>query len=197
MCTGACVTNWYLVCPLCYWGLTINGWLVVSKPDPLSARLADSSVFLSLFSIFIISCPHCIQEISFRAGGWRLLCSVLSHASSLRVGHGWQRQEWDGRQGGKVPDRLLVVGRTWLCYSYHKLLRLPGGCFLSLVLLCFGLPGISRLNLFIFNFVYFVPLARSVLLSATSPTGAWRVFLSYFGLFFFVHHVDFLFLSLI
>ena len=39
----------------------------------------------------------------------------------------------DCRQGSKVPDRL--VGRSCLCYSCHKLLRLPGGCF-SLLLFC-------------------------------------------------------------
>ena len=37
------------------------------------------------------------------------------------------RTDTANREGSKVPDR--VVGRTWLCSLYHKLLRLPGGCF--------------------------------------------------------------------
>ena len=64
----------------------------------------------------------------------------LTH--SLR---GWllfrRNQDGDGRQGSTVGTRpttvvvvVVVVGRTWLSCSYHKLLRLPGGCW------CFGLP---------------------------------------------------------
>ena len=34
----------------------------------------------------------------------------------------WSYLQWS-------PVRVLIVGRTCLCYSYHKLLWLPGGCF--------------------------------------------------------------------
>ena len=63
-------------------------------------------------------------------GEWRTFfaCVVLSDASSPGEGQNWQSQDDGGGKGSKVHDRL--VGRTWLCYSCDKLLRLPGGCFL-------------------------------------------------------------------
>ena len=72
----------------------------------------------------------------------RCACFVLYGAPSPGAGHSWRTKDGDGRKGSKLPDRL--VGITWLCYSYHKLLRLPRGCFVLQcllfwfsVLLCF------------------------------------------------------------
>ena len=65
-------------------------------------------------------------------------------------------QDGDGSQGSKVPGGLLKAGRSWLCYSNHKLLPLPGGCFVLglpvifpwfLVLLC--------LQVVVFSFFFF------------------------------------------
>ena len=60
--------------------------------------------------------PLCLFRIVWRQG----------------AGQNWRTQGRDGSQGSRVPGGL--VGRTWLYYSYHKLLPLPGGCFV----LCFA-----------------------------------------------------------
>ena len=70
------------------------------------------------------------------------------------AGHSWRTQDGDGRQGSKVWGGL--VGRTWLCYSYHKLLRLPGGWFV-LRLAC-HFPLVLSLTLLITSRVLFFSL---------------------------------------
>ena len=81
--------------------------------------------------VFLPSCPSERIYVSCGVGGWRawFVCCVLSDAFFPRVRHSWRTQDGDrdGREGNKVPDRL--VGRTWLSFSYHKPLWLPGGCF--------------------------------------------------------------------
>ena len=93
------------------------------------------------------------------------------------AGYSWRTQDGDGRQGCKVPGRL--AGRTWLFSSYHKLLPLPGGCFvlwcacylpLVLVLLCLEVVAV------LFFFICF----RSFQVSATSVTAVFFVVFVYF-----------------
>ena len=45
------------------------------------------------------------------------------------AGHSRRTQDGDGSLGSKVLGWLLIAGRTCLFYSDHKLLPLPGGCF--------------------------------------------------------------------
>ena len=73
------------------------------------------------------------------------------------------------RQGSKVPSGR--VGRTWLCYSYHTLLRLPGGCF-ELRLACF-FPWFLVFTLLISSGVFFFVFLFSSFFSssATFPAG--------------------------
>ena len=64
----------------------------------------------------------------------RRVCGVtlrflLSRKHNKIGREGSRTQDGDGSQGSKVPGGLLKAGRTWLRYSYHKLLPLPGGCF--------------------------------------------------------------------
>ena len=79
-------------------------------------------LYLSRLLSLWTSCPW---QILFRAcmtSLFSLFCiawRILSHL-------GWRKPERKGIQGSKEPDRLLIVGRHCLSYSYHKLLRLPG-----------------------------------------------------------------------
>ena len=122
----------------------------------------------------------CLFGIVWRilSGGGAKLANA-GRASSPGVGQSWRTQDGDGRQGSKVSDRL--VGKIWPCYSYHKLLRLSGGClfvvhwiacccprfclyvavlFLWLVLLCLPRPlrgGTAGFRCFLFfSFVFFI-----------------------------------------
>lgn len=63
-----------------------------------------------------------------------LLVSNLSDAPSPVVVHGGGKPDGEGRQGDKVPDR--PVGRSFIYYLYHKLLRLPGVFFVVSGLAC-------------------------------------------------------------
>ena len=106
---------------------------------------------------------------------WRasFACFALSEASPPGVGHGWRKQNGDGRQGSKVPGR--PVGRTWLRHSYHKLTAEATWevLFVFFVVLRFAyyFPRfLVILCLYVVAGSGSVFLARLVL-SATSPTG--------------------------
>ena len=49
----------------------------------------------------------------------------------------WQTQDQDRRYGWKVPG--VLARKTWLCYSYLKLLWLPRGCFVLWIAFYFSL----------------------------------------------------------
>ena len=86
------------------------------------------SSFILFFSIFLPS--YCHKKLLFHGCVTSLLC-VFCIVSRVLLGTGacLTKQEGDGRQGSRVPHRLLVVGRMWLCYSYDELLWLPGVLF--------------------------------------------------------------------
>ena len=112
------------------------------------------------------------------------------------AGHSWRTQDADGRQYSKVPSGLpgiiLLVGRTWLCYSYHKLLRLPWGSFA--LRFAYYFPLVCSLTLFISRvlLILFFTLARFFSSVGHIPCGEARRF---FSLFFFLFLFRFIFLS--
>ena len=105
-----------------------------------------SSVSFILFVLFFLSsrCHErsCVARVDDEPA---LLVSYRLTHPPRGWGIIWRTQDGDGRQGRKIPDRL--VRRTWPCYtySYHNLLRLPGGCFRSSVRLLF--PSVLSLAL--------------------------------------------------
>ena len=70
------------------------------------------------FHVFALSLFLPVHTKGAVWGGWMSLLCFFSIA--------WRTLS-EGRQGSRVPDRL--VGSIWLCYSNHKLLRLSGECF--------------------------------------------------------------------
>lgn len=86
----------------------------------------------------------------------RFLCFVFSDAYSSRVEYGGRRQEEGGKLGSKLPDRLVNRQNLLImqiCYSYQKLLRLPGGCFVFVR----SLFLIAMLLLLLLRFVPLIP----------------------------------------
>ena len=67
-----------------------------------------------------------IEGVVWRGRMTSLLC-LFRIVWRQGAGHSWRTQDGDGSLGSKVPGGLAE--RTWPCYSYHKLLPLPGGCF--------------------------------------------------------------------
>ena len=122
--------------------------------------------------IFLSSCPHERSCVAWVDDEPALLCFVLFDASSPGVGDIWRTQDGDGRQGSKMPDQL--VGKTWLCYSYHKLLRLrvPRGCFVLWFACSFPLLGSPYYVYTIFRYLVcvFFTLNRSFYPSTSSKT---------------------------
>ena len=103
---------------------------------PPTGGAGSNVVFLG--HIFFLSCALILCDFHFSyvfsfflfngdVGGWRACfsCFVLSDGERRGILHK-RRTETADRvardQGGQV-------GKTWLCYSYHKLLPLPGECF--------------------------------------------------------------------
>ena len=84
--------------------------------------------YISFFSFLLLK--GLMKGVVWRGWMTSLLCacSVLSDAEG-RGKVDERRTDGDATQGSKVPGGLLIAGRTWLCSSYYKLLRLPGECF--------------------------------------------------------------------
>lgn len=81
------------------------------------------------------------------------------------------------------PNSRCCCCRTCLCYSCHKLLRLPGGCFLfrfGCAPVCLFLPLVSSLARS--ECGGFVCFACFGLLSATCPSGGHHTFLGFFSI---------------
>ena len=88
--------------------------------------------------------------------------------------HSWRMQGVDGSLGSKVPGGK--AGRTWVYYSYHKMLPPPAGCFglwsacyfpfvifpLVLCLTLFTSSGVSLMFSFFFQLVLFQVLTTSL-----------------------------------
>ena len=142
---------------------------------------ADSpwfSFYLFLFFFWLISR---IEGVVWRGWMTSLLC-LFRIVWRQGAGHSWRTQDGDGSQGSKVPGGL--AGRTWLCYSYHKLLPLPGGCHVLWCACCF--PFVLRLPLFTSSRVIIFSIFSSSLFSSVchiSCGGGTTV--CFFNLFFF------------
>ena len=117
------------------------------------------SSFLRLISL--------IEGVVWRGWMTSLLC-LFRTVWRRGAGHSWRTLDDGGRQGSKVPGG--PAGRPWLCYSYHKLLPLPGACLVLclvcllffpwfLVLLCWRLVVFSSFSFF-FQLVLFKCLPR-------------------------------------
>ena len=76
----------------------------------------------------------------------------------------------------KVPDRLLIVIRSWLCQSYHKLLRLPWRICFCCASVCLLFLSALGLTLFICSMVSFSRSLYYSIVSATPPAGGARHF---------------------
>ena len=177
----------------------INGGTIILLVPPTGAA-GSNVVFVCLFFLssflrwssvifFFMSFSSFLLLIWLKGIVWRgwMTSLICLFRIFWRRGaeHSWRTQDGDGRQGSKVPGGL--AGRTWLCFSYHKLLPLPGGC------LFLGLPVISpwflvllclQVGMFSFYFIF-----SSFFSSVCSiPCGRARQFVS---------HVFFLLLLLV
>ena len=119
--TGTAGSNVVFLCLPFFW--------VLSCADPRWFHFIYLSSFLRLIT-------RSLTEIVVWRGWVTSMLRLFRISRGQAAGHSWRTQNGDGSQGSKVPDGL--AGRTWLCYSYHELLPLPGGCFelRFLVLLC-------------------------------------------------------------
>ena len=132
--------------PFAFCALILREFLCFFRFDPPRISL----LFFPYFFLFVRT-----KKKSCFESGWRASCSVWlvsPDASSPEVGHDGLKQEGDGGQGSKVPDRL--VGRTeppvYATRTTNCCGCLAGVFFLSFFL-CFGLPVLSFCSL---NSVY-------------------------------------------
>ena len=63
-----------------------------------------------------------------RRASFACSCSLAHLFREWGIVDEWHGTEAVDRVASTVPDRL--AGRTWLRYSYHKLMRLLGECFM-------------------------------------------------------------------
>lgn len=72
-----------------------------------------------------------------------LLSFVLPDSFSPEVGHGRRKQEVEGRQEDKEPDRLIIVGRNCLILLVPQSAAAAQRVLFVLFCFCFGLPVLS------------------------------------------------------